>query len=192
MSAHTANAARRPSAVAVSRSSANRPVANPLAAPRPRIHHAVIPAYAWVVESNPPFAYESANTAPATPRPTAMFLTPADGYRNSLFLEAMMSYSTAHVARISLACGSWRSRCSCPRRADCGLRVWRILSREYLYRVPTFGQGRLPLDRREARQALASRAVDGTADLGRAPVLHTAEGAGEGVAQDEARARALG
>jgi hypothetical protein len=54
------------------------------------IHQAAIPAYAWVVESKPPFAYDSAKTAAATPSPAATFLTAAAGYKNSLFRAAMM------------------------------------------------------------------------------------------------------
>jgi hypothetical protein len=77
--------------VSVSRSAANRPdVAKPVAAPSPMNHQAAIPAYAWVVPSKPPFAYESAKTAPATPSPTAIFLAAAAGNRISLFREAMM------------------------------------------------------------------------------------------------------
>jgi hypothetical protein len=44
----------------------------PIAAPAPSSHQAAIPAYARVVGSNPPFAYERAKTAAAIPIPAAV------------------------------------------------------------------------------------------------------------------------
>jgi hypothetical protein len=46
-------------------------VAMPMAAPMPSNHQAAIAAYDRVVGAKPPFAYESAKTAAATPNPTA-------------------------------------------------------------------------------------------------------------------------
>src|SRR5262245_60843088 len=67
-----AKAVKRPSETRARRSIPARAEAKPIAAPAPSSHHAAIPAYARVVESNPPFAYERANTATAIPRPAAV------------------------------------------------------------------------------------------------------------------------
>lgn len=90
-----------------------RAPAIPIAAPVPSNHHAEMPAYDFVVVSKPPFAYERANTQPATASPRTALRESASQSCSSFVIPLAASstgeYSSAmpaglrHVAGVATA-----------------------------------------------------------------------------------------